>query len=170
MGAVTSDDDSEIDRFWQVARVKGRRTTLGGVLGETPASAVAPPAWAFGDNPQLADELLALVLEGTKTATADLVWSYEANGEPVPAVGDLSIVLDGSGRPRALVRTTKVDVVPFSAVTAEHARLEGEGDRTLATWRSDHEAYFRRTMPAGHSFDEDAPVVCEQFKVLYSTR
>lgn len=31
-----------IDDFWQVARVKAQRTTLGGVLGETPAGAVAP--------------------------------------------------------------------------------------------------------------------------------
>ena len=166
---MTNDEDPQgIDEFWQVARVKGRRTTLGGVLGETPAGAVAPPAWAFGDSPELADELLGLVLEGTKTATADLVWTYAAAGEPVPAVGDLSIVLDGSGRPRVLLRTTNVEVVPFSAVTEEHARLEGEGDRTLASWRADHERYFRRTMPDGHSFDEDVPVVCERFKVLYS--
>lgn len=27
-------------------------------------------AWAFGDNDRLADELLALVLEGVKTGTA----------------------------------------------------------------------------------------------------
>ena len=105
--------------------------------------------WAFGDNPELADELLALVLSGAKTATADLVVTYEEAGEPIPVVGDLSIVLDGAGAPRALLRTTKVDVVPFSAVTAEHARLEGEGDRTLATWRAEHERYWRRTMPAG---------------------
>jgi uncharacterized protein YhfF len=170
MVTVTDDDTQGIDEFWQVARVKARRTTLGGVLGETPASAVAPPAWAFGDNPELADELLALVLDGTKSATADLVWSYQAHGEPVPAVGDLSIVLDGSGKPRALLRTTKVDVVPFSAVTEEHAFLEGEGDRTLESWRAEHETYYRRTMPAGRSFSEDAPVVCERFKVLYSRR
>ena len=34
-------------------------------------------AWAFGDSPALADELLALVLDGKKTATASAIWSYE---------------------------------------------------------------------------------------------
>jgi len=167
---VTDDDGARaIDEFWHVARSRARLSTFGGVLGETPAATVPPPAWAFGDNPDLADELLALVLDGTKTATADLVWSYEAAGEPVPVVGALSIVLDGAGVPRALLRTTRVDVVPFRGVTAEHARLEGEGDRTLATWRADHERYFRRTVPDGFVFSEDAPVVCERFKVLYRT-
>ncbi len=168
---MTDDEAAKaIDDFWQLVRGRARLSTLGGVLGETPAATVPPPAWAFGDTPELADELLALVLSGVKTATADLVWSYQAADEPVPTVGDLSIVLDGSGAPRALLRTTKVDVVPFSAVTAEHARLEGEGDRTLATWRSEHERYFRRTVPSGHAFSEDAPVVCERFKLLYPKR
>ena len=167
---MTSDDEAAaraIDEFWQVARVKARLSTLGGVLGETPATAAAPQVWAFGDNPTLADELLALVLAGTKTATAELAAVYEDASEPVPVVGDLSIVLDGAGAPRALLRTTKVDVVPFSAVTAEHAWLEGEGDRSLATWRAEHERYWRRTMPAGMEFSEDVLVVCERFRLLH---
>ena len=32
-----------------------------------------PEVWAFGDSPELADELGALVIQGIKTATADLV-------------------------------------------------------------------------------------------------
>jgi uncharacterized protein YhfF len=171
MGAVTDDEAAKaIDDFWQLTRGRARLSTLGGVLGETPAATVPPPAWAFGDTPELADELLGLVLSGVKTATAGLVWSYEAADEPIPEVGDLSIVLDGSGAPRALLRTTKVDIVPFSAVTAEHARLEGQGDRTLAAWRAEHERFFRRTVPSGHAFTEEAPVVCERFKLLYPKR
>ena len=167
---MTSDEAAAaraIDEFWQVARVKARLSTLGGVLGETPAGAVAPPAWAFGDAPELADELLALVLSGAKTATAELVATYEEAGEPLPVVGDLSIVQDGAGTPRALLRTTRVDVMPFPAVTAEHARLEGEGDRTLAAWRTEHERYWRRTLPAGVAFSQDLLVVCERFTVLH---
>ncbi len=38
-------------------------------------------AWAFGSTPEVADELVSLVLKGVKTATASLVWSYEAEGE-----------------------------------------------------------------------------------------
>lgn len=165
---MTDDEHARaIDEFWQVARVRARQSSLGGVLSETPLSAVPPPAWRFGDSPELADELLALVLTGTKTATASLLWEYEDAGEPVPAVGELSIVLDGAGAPRALVRTTSVETVPFEEVTAEHAYLEGEGSRTLREWRADHERFWRRTMPAGREFAPDVPVVCERFRVLH---
>lgn len=145
-----------IDRFWSEA------SAVAGLAGPP------PPAWAFGDSPEMADELLALVLAGTKTATTDALWACEAAGEPVPAVGDLSIVLDGAGVPRCLLRTTEVRIVPFDAVPTDFARDEGEGDRTLGWWRTAHEAYFRRTLPAiGRAFAGDMPVVCERFAVLH---
>lgn len=93
-----------------------------------------PEAWAFGAEPAQADELLALVLAGIKSATASSLWAYEAEGEPLPTAGDLSILLDGRGEPRAVIRSTDVHVVPFRGVDAEHAHAEGEGDRSLAHW------------------------------------
>ena len=44
--------------------------------------------WSFGDNPELADELLELVLTGKKTGTATLVIEVEREGEKMPEVGD----------------------------------------------------------------------------------
>lgn len=35
----------------------------------------------IGGTPEQADRLLALVLDGTKTATASALWDYEAGGE-----------------------------------------------------------------------------------------
>lgn len=39
-------------------------------------------------------ELIGLVLDGTKTATASAEWDYDADSEAVPRVGDLAIVLE----------------------------------------------------------------------------
>jgi len=129
-----------------------------------------PSAWAFGDSPQLADELLALVLAGTKTGTAGAFWNYE-NGAPIPQVGELSIILDGAGQPRAVIRTTKVEIVPFNEVSEEHAFSEGEGDRTLASWRADHEAFWRRgDNLGGREFQLSMPVVTERFELLFQSR
>jgi uncharacterized protein YhfF len=61
-----------------------------------------PSAWSFGATSDHADELLELVLSGTKTGTASSLWGHEATGEPVPRPGELSIILDGTGRPRAV--------------------------------------------------------------------
>ncbi|MCA5894792.1 ASCH domain-containing protein [Isoptericola sp. NEAU-Y5] len=170
-GAPMLDDVQQAERitqFWDVARHKAGRTSHGGAVGERSENIVPPPAWAFGDSPELADGLLALVLDGTKTATASLVVEYEEANEPAPAKGDLSIVLDGAGDPRLLIRTTRVDTVPFDEVTEEHAYLEGEDDRTLASWRTEHERYWRRALGGlGREFDPSMAVVCERFKVLY---
>ena len=164
-----TDQADRITRFWDTARPSAGRTSHGGAVGERSENVVPPPAWAFGDHPQLADELLALVLAGTKTATASLVVEYEDASEQLPRQGDLSILLDGAGDPRALIRTTEVETVPFDQVTAEHAWAEGEDDRTLESWREQHERYWRRTLAGtDHEFDPSVPVVCERFEVLYS--
>ncbi|EWS99812.1 RNA-binding protein [Intrasporangium oryzae NRRL B-24470] len=127
-----------------------------------------PPAWAFGATPEQADELLALVLSGIKTATSGALWDYEAEGEELPTPGALDIVTDGRGVPHALIVTTQVDIVPFDEVGAEHAFLEGEGDRSLGTWREVHERFFTEHAVHGRGFSRDMPVVLQRFAVLYS--
>ncbi len=162
------DQAGEIQDFWEMARGRAGVGRLDVVTGTSSTATVPPPAWAFGDNPGLADDLLGLVLDGTKTATASSLAELEATGEPVPRPGDLSILLDGAGRPRALIRTTRVDVVPFREVSAEFAALEGEDDRTLASWRREHERYFRRVLAGtGVEFHEGLPIAAERFEVLY---
>jgi histidinol-phosphate aminotransferase len=127
-----------------------------------------PEAWAFGATPEHADELLALVLAGTKTSTASSLWDFEATGEAMPREGEHSILLDGAGEPRAVIETTQVRIRPFDEVEARHAHAEGEGDRTLAHWRAVHERFWREYSENPRGFEPDMPVVCEAFVLVYS--
>ena len=53
-------------------------------------------------------------------------------------------------------------------MTAEHAFREGEDDRSLASWRRAHEAFFTREMASiGRIFDENMNVVCEEFEKVF---
>lgn len=160
--------DDRVATFWEVARLHAKITRVPAYFGPTPLESVPPPAWSFGVGTDQADELLDLVLAGTKTATASALWEYETEDEPLPEPGALSIVLDGSGRPRVLIETTDVEVVPFDEVDDEHARLEGEGDLSLQHWRDAHERFFSDTASPEQGFVADMPVVCERFRVLYS--
>jgi uncharacterized protein YhfF len=127
-----------------------------------------PSVWAFGDGPALASELASLVLQGRKTATAGLLWAHEAEGDRVPAPGDVSIVTDWDGRPLAVLETTEVRIVPFEAVDAEHARAEGEGDLSLEDWRRGHWDFFQRECARlGRQPSWRMPVVCERFRLLH---
>jgi uncharacterized protein YhfF len=109
-----------------------------------------------------------LVLAGRKRATASALWSYEADGEPLPRVGDFSVITDWLGNARCVTRTTVVDVVAFVAVSAEFAAAEGEGDGSLECWREAHRAAFERELAAiGRTLEPDMPVVCERFDVVF---
>jgi uncharacterized protein YhfF len=125
-------------------------------------------SWAFGDLslPDLATELALLVRDGPKRATAGLVAEYEPEDDPVPSVGDLSIVLDGHGGPVCVIRTTQVEIRRFGDVDEAFAWDEGEGDRTLAWWRRAHIRFFERF---GTSVDEDTPMMLERFELLWPT-
>lgn len=150
-------DVQSIEEFWQECR-----SAISG-LPETP-----PEAWAFGATPGHADNLLALVIAGTKTATASSLWDYEHSGEQLPEAGLLNIILDGRGAPRALLETTTVDVIPFDEVPESHAFAEGEGDRSLSHWRAVHEQYWRDHSESPRGFAPDMPVVCEGLRLLYA--
>lgn len=126
-------------------------------------------AAAFGDSPELADQLGHLIVAGIKTATCSAVWSYEAEGEPIPELGLLTIILDGRGQPLCIIETTEVTIRRFDEVDAAFAYAEGEDDRSLAAWRAGHLRFFTRTLaPIGRTPTPDMPLVCERFRVIFS--
>ena len=160
--------DDEITSFWEAARGHAGLGKIAVVGGLTVTASIPPVAWAFGDNPVLADELLALVLAGTKTGTSSALADYVGD-TPIPEVGELSIILDGAGHPAALIRTTQVQVVAFDDVDAEFAAAEGEDDLSLESWRTEHTTYFLRTLGLD-ALPADFQVVTERFELLHPTR
>ena len=125
-------------------------------------------AWAFGDPslPDLATKLALLVRDGPKRATAGLASDYEDENEPLPEIGDLSVILDGEGSPVCVIRTTAIETRRFGDVDETFAWDEGEGDRSLEWWRRAHLRFFERQ---GTPIDDDTLVVLEHFKLLWPT-
>jgi uncharacterized protein YhfF len=125
-------------------------------------------SWQFGHGVEQGDRLVALVLSGRKRATAGALWACEHDGEAVPVPGDFSVVTDGSGIARCVIRTTSVDIIALDAVDASFAHDEGEGDRSLEYWRSVHWDFFVRELSEmGIEARSDMPVVCERFEVVF---
>jgi uncharacterized protein YhfF len=125
-------------------------------------------SFAFGDSKALANELAELVQHGPKRATATLLADFEKDGEELPREGEHWVVLDGDGLPRCVIRTTQVDVKPFSKIDAADAWDEGEGDRSLEDWADGHRRFFgRRCEQLGLTFSEDLTVVFERFAVVW---
>lgn len=121
----------------------------------------------IGIGAEMQDRLLPLILSGEKTITTTSPWLVEAGLAREPVVGTYSVLLDGAGRARAVLRTTRVETLPFDAVTAEHSRHEGEPVRPLEAWRAVHVRYFTRTLaPLGKTPEPDMPVTLEWFEVV----
>ena len=122
-------------------------------------------AWSFGDA---ADKLAELVLNGIKTATSSAHPLYEIEGEPLPEVGQYSVILDSEENAICVILTEAVYVMPFNQVNERQAWKEGEGDRSLEYWRSVHRHFFKECMvEAGLCFQDTMNVVCEEFIRVY---
>lgn len=138
------------------------RVVLGGFGADRPFFEV----FGFTGEPRGATRLGKLVLSGKKTATASLLREYEEEGESPPEAGDVSIVVDGRGRPLCAIETEAVEVLPFIEVGAEHARAEGEGDLSLDHWRKAHRKFFQAGRNGKSAFADSALVVCERFRLV----
>lgn len=122
-----------------------------------------PARGPFGDSPALADELLDLVVAGTKRATA---------GPPDPddpvRVGGHWVVLDGAGVERLVLRTTQVRTGRLDSVDEAFAHDEGEGDRSRDHWLREHRRYVRRVLGRPEDADVDGvEMVFEHFSVVW---
>ena len=127
-----------------------------------------PPVEQFGDHAALADELLDLVLAGTKRATAGLVVDFAHQGEPLPRIGGHWVACDGSGVPRCVLRSVELRIGRLDSVDDSFAWDEGEGDRTRDDWLRGHRRYFTRTCAArGEQFTEEHEVLFERFRVVW---
>ena len=118
-------------------------------------------AWSFGDSPQLADELAALVLSGKKTATCSALQAC-IQENALPVVGAYSIILDGRGKPVCAIRTQVTRLLRFNEVTESLARKEGEGDLSLAHWQKEHKRFFARE----GTWSPEMELVFEEFALI----
>lgn len=113
------------------------------------------------DNPRATDERLALALDGQKTA---------ATSWPVPrpsphwGVGDVSVILDGQGRPAAVMRTLSLVECRFADVAVDFALAEAEG--SYEDYRRGHFSFYAG-QENGHEFSDESMVLCERFEVIY---
>ena len=122
----------------------------------------------FGDSARLADELLRDVTHGAKRATSALAAEFAADGDELPRIGSHWIACDSTGAPRIIVRSTEFRLGTFSSADESFAWDEGEDDRSLASWQSQHAKYWTRTCAArGAVWSEDDEIVFERFRVVW---
>lgn len=130
------------------------------------------PVCEFAFPGPLRDQLVAAVLDGSKTSTTATRVEYEIEQEALPFVGLQEVVIDSAGKPVAVIEMTEVRTARLADVDLQHAIDEGEGFSTVAQWRAGHEEFWhsqdmREAMGDPHfTVDDDTVLVLQRFKVV----
>lgn len=132
------------------------------------------PLAEFAFPGPLRDQLVAAILSGAKTSTSALVLGYERDDEPLPQVGEQSAVVDSEGRRIAVIETTEVRVIRLADVDLQHALDEGEGFRSVAEWRVEHERFWHgvdvreELGDPDFTVDDDTQVLAHRFRLVHT--
>lgn len=123
---------------------------------------------SIAGNPEIADDLLALYLEGKKSAGSGLVKDYELAGDPLPTIGNFWIITDSKNNPRCIVKTIAVEINKFVDIPLKVAQAEGEGDLSIEYWKKAHREFFTPYLKDwGISNLDDEDVVTEFYEVVF---
>ena len=95
--------EERLEAFWNRARTRAKLDPLEVVIAPDDMTAFRPPAFAGPAPDAFCSAMLAGEIDEISTPRADF------GDGPLPRVGELSILLDGEGAPRALLRTRAVD-------------------------------------------------------------
>ena len=116
-----------------------------------------------------ADHAANLILQGEKTAASLAHPLFQEKKDALPHIGGYSVVLDANGGAVCIIQTTKVYVSRFNQINEEHARMEGDSDKSLKAWTKKHRDLFSSQLQeVGLTFSDDMRVLCEEFKVVYT--
>ena len=121
-------------------------------------------AFSLGTAGEMRDRLTALVLAGTKTATAGL-WrdEYQPEGEALDEVGERQVLLGSDDEPVAVIEITRVETHRFADVPWDFADAEGEGFTSIEHWRDGHRSFYAAQ---GTQVTDDDLVVCVWLRVI----
>jgi uncharacterized protein YhfF len=131
------------------------------------------PRMEFGFPGPLRDRLVAAILSGAKTSTSGLVLGYERENEPLPRPGQQFAVVDSEDRRVAAIELTEVRVVRLADVDLQHALDEGEGDESVAQWRTGHEQFWHSAQARAELGDpdftvnDDTLVLAQRFRLIH---
>lgn len=93
------------------------------------------------------------------------------NNENLPEIGELNIITNWNKIPKAIIKTTKTEIIKYKDITAQFAYIEVEGDRSLSYWKKVHKNYYSREMKGGkEKFTQDLLILCQYFKTIYTNK
>lgn len=111
-------------------------------------------------------ERIASLLAGKKRAAFFPYSSYAIDNEVLPVSDEHYLILGAERTPVCVIRTTRVQIVPFDQVTMEMVQAEGE-DSSVEEWRQKtRENLEEEGQVVGFEFEPDIKLVYMEFEVV----
>ena len=117
----------------------------------------------FGTPGAMRDQLINLVINGEKRATAATAQEYLDENEAIEQVGEELYLLGNNDEIRGKVRITEVTQCAFKNVPDKFALAEAEGDLTGDDFRRSHQAYWNRI---GVSVSDETTILLLYFDLI----
>lgn len=130
------------------------------------------PVCEFAFPGPLRDQLVAAVLDGSKTSTTAMLIGYEIDQEDLPVAGLKEVVIDSAGTPVAVIEMTEVRQTRLAEVDLQHAIDEGEGFTTIDQWRAGHEEFWHsqdirdEMNDPDFTVNDDTVLVLQRFRLV----
>ncbi|MBO6159573.1 MAG: ASCH domain-containing protein [Firmicutes bacterium] len=154
----------EADKVWQAYLTTGKAFYLDATQ---PKTIQRDHKYSLLSFPSPNDDAIRNVLKGLRTSRASVHCAY--NGF-LPQKGDFYVLCSQTHGALAVVRTFRIQEMPFNRITEDAIRSECEGDGSLALWKDIHRERFAKILKRdGLTFTEDIKVIFEFFEVVYYT-
>ncbi|MGP1588193.1 MAG: ASCH domain-containing protein [Treponemataceae bacterium] len=158
--AKGSFQELSIDEFWnkflQGSKIDPKKVCFCGEL-------------SLGEEAETSSYYILRLLSGQKTVFATSYYSFEIDRIPLPKSGSFFVVTDWQSKPYAVIEVTNVTTLPFNQVPWSIACREDEAN-SIEEWREIKSEFFEEDAQImGYEFNQNMPVVFEEFKVLYKT-
>lgn len=96
----------------------------------------------FGTPGEFREQLNALIVAGSKTATIGHPHDYSSEGEEPETVGERVAVLDSNGHVVTHIVITDIALIPFTDIEDDFALASGEGHRDADHLRAGYTRYW----------------------------
>ncbi len=128
----------------------------------------SPKTIHFSDNEIDANKCVDLVLKGIKKATSSSLIGLQSRNEPLPKIGEFTVITDWNKNAKCIVKTTAVKLKPFFSIDANYVEKEGERDNSLEYWKKTNWDYYTRELSKYKKTPKESMIiVCQEFEKVY---
>lgn len=118
------------------------------------------------DNQEASNIQLKQVLAGDKRAITHSLLGLQLRKEPLPKLGDFTVLTDWDGKAKCVIRTVAVRLKPYFSIRSSYCKLDGIA--SLEEWKEHNWDYFSKELaPHGRVPRDSMIVVCEVFEKVF---